>query len=535
MADAMAPQLPLPKNQACSTLTSTKVVCDINNSDIRLQQGYIRSLKSDVELITELSLNVLERLNNLEHAMKTTSSLINTRNTMLPEQEGSSEDARGWSTVTRGSTRSRSARPLRPMSTNPTPIELHNRFGAFGEPLYEEEFPSLDVAAAFKARKNVNYSPPLQQHQHNAVQFPVPPPPIDFINNKYYNHTRKVFPPHQLQFKETAGHVLDAPQGYAKAHSVDQTLHMGAGIALDFRNEVGQVENLKNQRKKVGETAVVKDNNNDYILYMIAKRKHYYKPTPKHESLFKSNYIKALYGLRKTCINLKIKKLAIPKMGCNLDNLSWENFMKPSILKIFDTVKMEILVCDSTQRTPRKVNNRVLEHVKPTTPTPSTSTPTVTTLSSTPTHTPVLTPASSAAPNSTAHAVVVTANSEPTESVSPSTLHTISVAHPHSNIPTTTSSSCIPSITLSSNSKNMSPSRELENLLDTIATLVTPQSRQNKQLTYTTLHTMNHCSPSQQTPDTMYKSPAVTQINFESPITEHTSKNQHKIIPFHLM
>jgi hypothetical protein len=46
---------------------------------------------------------------------------------------------------------------------------------------------------------------------------------------------------------------------------------------------------------------------------------------------------------------------------------------------------------------------------------------------------------------------------------------------------------------------------------------------------------MNHCSTSQQMPDTMYKSPAVTQINFESPITEHTSKNQHKIIPFQLM
>jgi hypothetical protein len=96
---------------------------------------------------------------------------------------------------------------------------------------------------------------------------------------------------------------------------------------------------------------------------MITKRKHFYKPIPKYEKIFKSNYIKSLYGLRKTCLNLHIKKLAIPRIGCNCDQLSWDKFMKPSILEIFNTVPIEILVCNSTPRTPRTKANAT--HVSP--------------------------------------------------------------------------------------------------------------------------------------------------------------------------
>jgi hypothetical protein len=90
---------------------------------------------------------------------------------------------------------------------------------------------------------------------------------------------------------------------------------------------------------------------------MVAKRKHYHKPIPQYKSMFKNNYIKALYGLSKTCIKLQIKKLAMPRMGCNCDRLSWENFMKPNILKIFDTVPMEIMVCGSAPGILRHKNN----------------------------------------------------------------------------------------------------------------------------------------------------------------------------------
>jgi hypothetical protein len=165
------------------------------------------------------------------------------------------------------------------------------------------------------------------------------------VNDTY--QPRKIFPPNQLKFREIKAHVLDAPKGYAKAYLGDQTPHIRAGIAVDFRNEFGNIEKLKEQNKKVGETAVLKDKNGEFILYMVAKRNHYYKPIHKYKSIFKSNFIKALYKLRKTCLTLKINKLAIAKMWCNSDMLSWEKFMKPSYLKIFDTVPIELLMCDS--------------------------------------------------------------------------------------------------------------------------------------------------------------------------------------------
>jgi hypothetical protein len=122
----------------------------------------------------------------------------------------------------------------------------------------------------------------------------------------------------------------------------------------------------------------------------------------------------------------KLKKLAIPKMGCNLDNLSWENFMKPSILKIFDTVKMEILVCDSTQRTPRTTNTHAVYRVEPTTPSPTSP---FTTLSSIPIHTSVSTKTSYTPPGSTAPVIIFTSNIESTQIESNSATPT-----PHLNL-----------------------------------------------------------------------------------------------------
>jgi hypothetical protein len=118
-----------------------------------------------------------------------------------------------------------------------------------------------------------------------------------------------------LTFNETVCHVLDAPPGYAKAHAVDQTFHMSAGIAVDFKNEIGQIPELVSQNKKVGEVTHVKDIDGNYILYMIAKRRHFYKTVQQYANKFKSSYVKALYGLCKICLQLKIKKISDSKDG----------------------------------------------------------------------------------------------------------------------------------------------------------------------------------------------------------------------------
>jgi len=317
------------------------------------------------------------------------------------------------------------------------------------------EFPSLEVAATTRQSRHTRWQPSQQQ---NAV----PEASIPSLVVATSRPPRKVFPPNQLVFKETKCHVLDAPVGYAKAHSVDQTFHMSAGIAVDFKNEIGQTQKLLSQNKKVGQVAYVKDTKGDYVLYMIAKRKHFYKPTPDYINIFKSNYIKALYGLRKTCIQLKIKKLAIPRMGCHTDQLSWENFMKPSILEIFDTVPMEILLCESTPRTPRaptntpskiKENNQLPPLTIPTTPPPL----------------------SPPRPNPAQKTVIDDTNQQPVQPLTP----IVTVIHTENNV---------------------SPLHELSNLIDHIGSLTAARNSvqpdiNNSTPTYTNLTNMTFYTP----------------------------------------
>ena len=62
------------------------------------------------------------------------------------------------------------------------------------------------------------------------------------------------------------------------AHCVSADLKMGAGIAKQFRNRFGRVEELKRQHKKVGEVAVLRVRDR-FIYYLITKKFYYKKPT----------------------------------------------------------------------------------------------------------------------------------------------------------------------------------------------------------------------------------------------------------------
>jgi hypothetical protein len=319
-----------------------------NNSDLLNQEfQLISNIFLDIRVATDVCNNLFARVKDLETLLKTkiNPSINTSRATanFLPSHlECGNTAEEGWIPVT---DRRRHHRPP-PMCPHPPPLPLRNAFSVLDS--YENNFPSLEDAAAHQFQRREFNKWHKQHEAHTEASIP----PLH-LTQPAPRAPRKVFPPNQLKFKETECHVLDAPTGYAKAHSVDSTFHMSSGIAVDFKNEIGQVQELITQNKSVGDVAHVKDKNGDHILYMVAKRRHYYKPIPKFEKIFKSNYIKALYGLRKTCLKLKIKKLAIPRMGCNCDQLSWDEFIKPCILEIFNTVPIEILVCNSTPRTPR--------------------------------------------------------------------------------------------------------------------------------------------------------------------------------------
>ncbi|KAK3915210.1 ADP-ribose glycohydrolase OARD1 [Frankliniella fusca] len=118
------------------------------------------------------------------------------------------------------------------------------------------------------------------------------------------------------------------------AHAVSEDLHMGAGIAVGFREYFGRVEELLAQRKRVGEVSFLK-HNNTYIFYLITKKNYWEKIV----SL--SNILSCLFHLRELCISLGVNEISMPQIGCGLDLLKYEDVL-PRILSAFHNCPVQV-------------------------------------------------------------------------------------------------------------------------------------------------------------------------------------------------
>lgn len=115
------------------------------------------------------------------------------------------------------------------------------------------------------------------------------------------------------------------------AHCISRDYALGAGIAKEFNRRYG----MRNKLKELGSSdkSILIDN----VFNLVTKDKYWHKPT--YKSLSES-----LIELKEQMGILEIKKLAIPKIGCGLDRLDWEQ-VKNLIEIIFYDTDVEIIVC----------------------------------------------------------------------------------------------------------------------------------------------------------------------------------------------
>lgn len=112
---------------------------------------------------------------------------------------------------------------------------------------------------------------------------------------------------------------------------------MGAGIAVDF-NKKFKLENkfklieLSGTPIKIGSAWLV-----GKVFNLITKSKYYGKPT--YQTLQMT-----LDEMKETCQLENIKYLAMPKIGCGLDKLSWGK-VREMLKNTFNDTDIEILVC----------------------------------------------------------------------------------------------------------------------------------------------------------------------------------------------
>lgn len=143
-----------------------------------------------------------------------------------------------------------------------------------------------------------------------------------------------------MTLKEVHQDLFTVPKEYYLAHCISSDYALGAGIAKKF-DEVYDMRfklkrdyptDEKSKWKNIGKALLV-----DNVFNLVTKEYCFQKPT--YNSLRF-----ALCDMRNQLNDLKITKLAMPLIGCGLDQLNW-NTVKSIIEDIFKNTDIEILIC----------------------------------------------------------------------------------------------------------------------------------------------------------------------------------------------
>eukprot|EP00064_Thunnus_orientalis_P003271 superscaffoldBa00000259_g3280 len=112
------------------------------------------------------------------------------------------------------------------------------------------------------------------------------------------------------------GSLFSCPKDEALAHCISEDCRMGAGIAVMFKKTFRGVEELKEQKKLMGQCAVL-ERDTRFVYYLITKKKASQKPT--YESLRQS-----LEDMKSHCVKNTVTRISMPRIGCGLDRLRWD-------------------------------------------------------------------------------------------------------------------------------------------------------------------------------------------------------------------
>lgn len=125
------------------------------------------------------------------------------------------------------------------------------------------------------------------------------------------------------------GDLFDETDG-SLAHCVAADFSMSAGIAVQFRERFGGVEQMKAQRPAVGAVVSLPRGETHRVYALVTKARSSDKPT--YDDLRA-----ALDNLAKDMARRGLYKVAFPKLACGLDGLDW-NVVQRLIVEAFDSV-----------------------------------------------------------------------------------------------------------------------------------------------------------------------------------------------------
>lgn len=141
-------------------------------------------------------------------------------------------------------------------------------------------------------------------------------------------------------FREENGDLFakEILREYVLCHCVSSDFALGAGIAKKFA-AMGVKKKLIKQYNKQWQGrgyCLFVETDGVLVANLVTKERYFHKPTL--ETLRQS-----LEDLRKQALEHGLKKLAMPKIGCGLDKLEWNN-VSAVIKEVFGGTDIDILV-----------------------------------------------------------------------------------------------------------------------------------------------------------------------------------------------
>jgi len=138
-----------------------------------------------------------------------------------------------------------------------------------------------------------------------------------------------------MKLIEKKMNLFEVDDKYYFVHCISADFAMGAGIAVEFNKRFSMRARLRTRfghKTDFPKTVLVYK-----VFNLITKAKYYDKPT--YQTIEKT-----IVEMKDICEQESIKYLAMPKIGCGLDRLSWGK-VREIIKEQFNDTDIEILVC----------------------------------------------------------------------------------------------------------------------------------------------------------------------------------------------
>lgn len=145
-----------------------------------------------------------------------------------------------------------------------------------------------------------------------------------------------------FKLKEVIKDLVEDQEAKVIVQCISQDCAMGAGIAKDIKRKfLGIKDYVLSKKPQIGDVIPYEkgfeNKNSRIVLNMVTKKAHNHKPT-------KDNFIKTLENLRDYCQTDAIDEICMPRIGCGLDKLDFETFVKPQIVRVFGKTTIKVTI-----------------------------------------------------------------------------------------------------------------------------------------------------------------------------------------------